>query len=523
MESRLFAGLDVSTQSCKLVVLDWQERAVVHADTVNYDRDLPEYETRNGIAPGLTEGASESDPLMWLAAVDLAFERLRASSIRQEDILSISVSGQQHGLVALDKQGRPARPLSKLWNDFSTEEECRLLTEAVGGDEAMIREIGNTQRTGYTAPKIFHMVRHEPDNFRAAATLFLVHNYINWYLTGGVAVMEPGDTSGTALWNPATGLWSTRVIEAIDPQLPEKLPPVMPSDRSIGTVARDVAERFGLDPGCSVDAGSGDNMYGAVGTGNVHPGIATVSLGSSGTAYTLMEEPFIDPLGEIAAFRDSTGRHLPLLCVSNLANGYNALLEQWGLDHEGFDRVIEKTPPGNSGRLLLPWYAGERTPDLPQAAPLYFGFSLSDFRPEVLARAVLEGHVLNLYEGFRRLPVTPDEIRLTGGLARSDSWRQAIADIFDTDTVPVEGEGAALGAALHAAWVWLKEKGEALPLEEVTAPFVIQTEASRRRPRESAREAYALQKRLFHALAQRAQGKPGEDPFSLRERLGRLV
>lgn len=263
-------------------------------------------------------------------------------------------------------------------------------------------------------------------------------------------------------------------------------------------------------------------MCGAVGTGNVRPGIVTVSLGTSGTAYTQMEEAFIDPMGEIAAFCDSTGHHLPLLCISNLANGYDALLDQLNLDHDGFGRLLRKTPPGNAGRVLLPWYTGERSPDLPLASPLYFGFALADFRPEVLARAVLEGHVLNLYEGFRRMPVAPDEIRLTGGLARSDAWCQAIADIFATEAVPVEGEGAALGAALHAAWVWMNETGEAISLEEISTPFVIKTETRRRRPQEHARAAYELQRRLFHALAQRVQGKPGEDPFVLREQLARM-
>ena len=523
MESRLFAGLDVSTQSCKLVVLDWAERATVHVHVINYDSDLPQYETRGGVIQGLTRGVSESDPLMWLEAVDLVFDRLKASPVPQERIRSISVSGQQHGLVALTEKGGLARPRSKLWNDFSTGEECRLLTEAVGGPENMIREVGNSQRTGYTAAKIYHMRRHEPDAYRNAATLFLVHNYINWYLTGGARVMEPGDTSGTALWNPATGGWSQKVIQAIDPGLADKLPPVRPPDRNIGTVSRDLADRFGLDARCTVDAGSGDNMCGAVGTGNVRPGIVTVSLGTSGTAYTQMEEAFIDPLGEIAAFCDSTGRHLPLLCVSNLANGYDALLDQLDLDHDGYGRLLQKTPAGNAGRVLLPWYTGERTPDLPLASPLYFGFALSDFRPEILARAVLEGHVLNLYEGFRRMPVEPDEIRLTGGLARSDAWCQAIADIFATEAVPVEGEGASLGAALHAAWVWLNENGEEVSLEEVTTPFVIKTETRRRRPQDHARSAYDLQRRLFHSLALRIRGKPGEDPFILRDQLARMT
>jgi hypothetical protein len=128
-----------------------------------------------------------------------------------------------------------------------------------------------------------------------------------------------------------------------------------------------------------------------------------------------LDEPFIDPTGEIAAYCDSTGRYLPLLCVSNMGNGYNAALERFGLTHGGFDWAVLTTPPGNHGRVLVPWYEGERTPDLPHAAPLYFGFGLAEFEPATLCRAVLEGHVLNLYEGFTRMPVTPREIRLTGG------------------------------------------------------------------------------------------------------------
>ena len=208
--------------------------------------------------------------------------------------------------------------------------------------------------------------------------------------------MEPGDTSGMALWNPKTQDWSKKVIEAIDPGLIERLPSVKSSSRTIGNVSPHLVSQFGFSPDCSVDAGSGDNMYGAIGTGNVKPGIVTVSLGTSGTAYSFMEEPYIDPTGEIAAFCDSTGHYLPLLCVSNLANGYNEILKQYQLTHATFNSIIDKTSPGNGGKLLIPWYEGERTPDLPQAAPIYFGFGVDDFKQENLCRAVLVGHVLNL-------------------------------------------------------------------------------------------------------------------------------
>jgi len=484
---------------------------------------------------------------MWVEAVETVLGRLAEASFDPGRIRCISVSGQQHGLVALGADGSLACPRSKLWNDFSTSEECRILTEAVGGAESMIAEVGNTQRTGYTAPKILHMRRHEPECFERAVTFLLVHNYINWYLTGGpdggVAVMEPGDTSGMALWHPGVGRWSEPVMNAIDPGLPAKLPPVRPSDESIGALAPALVSRFGLSPDCRIDAGSGDNMYGAVGTGNLEAGIVTISLGTSGTAYTFLGESFIDPTGEIAAFADSTGHHLPLLCVSNMANGYDAIRERFGLSHEDFDALIEGRPIGNGGRILLPWYVGERTPDLPQAAPVYFGFGLSDFEPEILCRAVLEGHVLNLFDGFSRLPVTPREIRLTGGLSRSPSWCQTIADVFQTETVPVEGEGAALGAAIHAAWVWRKEGGD-IPgvlsasgvrnqpaggprpgvvhlsdLGKLAEPFVVLDESARKRPDPEARPAVLLLRRLFRALSLRSRGMDGEDPFRLRQEL----
>lgn len=514
----LFAGLDVSTQSCKLVVIDAEEHDVIHVDAVNYDRDLPWYGTHDGVIPDRPAGVSESDPRMWIEAVDMVFSRMQEAGIPAQNIRGMSVSGQQHGLVCLSEDGELTRKISKLWNDFSTAEECDLLTERVGGAARMIGEIGNTQRTGYTAPKILHFLRHEPEAYAKTSTFFLVHNYINWYLTGGVRVMEPGDVSGMALRHPEAGDWSGRVIDAIDSDLRQKLPEVRPSDQSIGTISPELSAHFGFAPDCLIDAGSGDNMYGAVGTGNVRPGILTVSLGTSGTAYSMMGEPFIDAEGEIAAFCDATGHHLPLVCVSNMANAYNRMRDQFSLSHEAFTQIVRKTTPGNGGRLILPWYEGERTPDVPNAAPLYFGFDLDEFTKEYLCRGVLEGHVLNLYEGVRRLPLQVREIRLTGGLSRSAAWCQTIADIFEAEAVPVEGEGAALGAALHAAWVWGRENGVPRQIDDVINPFIRLDESRRCRPVPEHVAVHRKQKEVFRALSARVRGKLGGDPFVLHYR-----
>lgn len=518
--SDFFAGLDVSTQGCKLVVIDFNKQKTIFLDAINYDKDLNQFNTENGVRKNAGAGVSESDPKMWLEAIDILFGRLN-KKINVAGIKCLSVSGQQHGLVTITKTGELSRPFSKLWNDFSTAEECDILTQKIGGLAAMVKEIGNSQRTGYTAAKIFHMVRHEPELWKQTDTVFLVHNYINWVLTGGtqggIKAMEPGDVSGSALWDPVKKAWSTRVINLIAADLSKKLPPVKDSRTVLGKIGKEFVDKYGFSNECLIASGSGDNMMGAIGTGNFSEGIVTVSLGTSGTAYSFMVKPYVDPEGEIASFCDATGNYLPLLCISNLANGYEAILKQYSLNHKAFEDIISKTPPGNGGKILCPWYEGERTPNLPEATPIYFGWGLKDFTQENLCRAVLEGHIMNLYEGFLKLPVKAKEIRVTGGISKSKVWRETIANIFNCDVVPVLGEGAALGAALHAAWSFYKDK----TLQEIAQPFIELDEKGRIKPDPHVVEIYNDFKSLYLSVSQRIRAVPKNtavNPFKLHKK-----
>jgi xylulokinase len=514
MMDQLFLGIDSSTQGCKVIVINAISGSIDYTDSINYDQDLPHFGTRQGVIPSVKSGISEAPPEMWLEAIQLLFDRMVEKRYPLQKIKAISVSGQQHGLVTLDRQGNLTRSTGKLWNDTSTFEECEILTREMGGKEEMIREIGNSQRPGYTAGKIFNIYRNEPEIAEKTNTFFLVHNYVNWYLTGGIRIMEPGDVSGMALSFPGKNEWSDKICSIISPDLVMKLPPVKPSDEMIGKISPQLVERYSFSPECYIDAGSGDNMYGAIGTGNITPGIVTISLGTSGTAYTIFEEPYIDPKGEIALFCDSTGRYLSLLCVSNMANGYVNLLEQHNLTHNTFEELLNQTPPGNQGKLLFPWFTSERTPDLPFASPIYWGFSLNEFTTPLLCRAVLEGHILNLFDGFSRMPVETAEIRITGGLSNSDAWCQAIADIFEVVTVPVQGEGAALGAAIHAAWVYQKKSDPDLTLDEIVAKFVRLNEKRRKIPRHS--EVYRPIKEAYSEIIARIQQQIGSmDPFKI--------
>jgi len=173
----LYAGLDVSTQGQKIVVVDLEKRSVIYSDSINYDVDLPKYSTLNGVLKDTEFGVSESNPNMWIDSLHLLFERLKTSSDIIQSIKAISIAGQQHGLVAIDKDGNLAKPTSKLWNDFSTSEECEILTKQIGGPEKMITEVANSQRTGYTASKIFHMYRNERELYDNTDHFLLVHNY----------------------------------------------------------------------------------------------------------------------------------------------------------------------------------------------------------------------------------------------------------------------------------------------------------------------------------------------------------
>ncbi len=164
--------------------------------------------------------------------------------------------------------------------------------------------------------------------------------------------------------------------------------------------------------------------------------------------------------------------------------------------------------------MIFPWFTGERTPDLPNAVPIYWGFSLNEFDKSTLCRAVLEGHILNLYDGFRKMPVSAREIRLTGGLSRSSAWRQTIADVFEMETIPVEGEGAALGAAMHAAWIYFKQEQPDYSLQSLTDTFVKVNEAERKEPANA--EGYKPLKKTFHEISARLRRPVGEiDPFKI--------
>ncbi|HUF62525.1 MAG TPA: xylulokinase [Verrucomicrobiales bacterium] len=480
----IFLGIDSGTQSTKTVAVDGESGDLLARAQAAY-----------GLIDGLPAGHLEQDPQDWDAAMDetvgSCLEQLGA---RREEVQAIGVSGQQHGLVVLDEAGAVIRP-AKLWCDTSTAAQCKEYEAAFGGVEGLIRLAGNAILPGYTAPKILWLKQNEPEHFARVRSVLLPHDFLNFRLTG-VQRMEYGDASGTGLLDVRRREWCGALLSFTDPRLPELLPPLGDSRQAHGTLKPELAARWGLRDDVLVSAGGGDNMMGAIGTGNVAPGVFTVSLGTSGTVYAAAGEPVIDPKGEVAAFCDCTGQWLPLVCTMNvtvLTEKVRALFD-WDLD--GFEAQAESASPGAGGLLFLPYLNGERTPNLPESCAVLHGMRSDNLTPGNLARAALEGVTLGLAYGiqrFRDLGVSPSEIRLTGGGSNSRLWRQVAADAFGAETVCLRtAEGAALGAALQAAACWSGGGSfDAKGMRDWTKRWVELDESTRCAPQGDRRDAYA--------------------------------
>jgi len=435
-------GIDCGTQGTKTIALDPGTNTVLAQASASY-----------GLKAGLPPGHAEQDPALWIESLETTIrEVIRQLGTRRAEVAALGVSGQQHGFVPLDDRGEVIRP-AKLWCDTSTIEECEIFAREFGGTSGLIARTGLDMLPGFTAPKILWLKRHEPANFARLAHVLLPHDYLNFHLTGQIA-MEYGDASGTALLDVRERRWSSDLCGFIDPDLEGKLPPLGSSRRPVGHLRPELARKWGLPEGVAISAGGGDNMMGAIGTGNILPGRVTASLGTSGTIFAYSRAPVIDPRGEIAAFCDSTDAWMPLLCTMNVTVATEQVRKLFGWSHADFDAAVASAPAGAGGLIFLPYLQGERTPNLPDARGSLHGMTLQNYTPAHLARATMEGVTLGMAYGLtrlRELGIQPTEIRLIGGGSKSAVWRTICANVFGCPVVTVSNpEGAAFGAAIQA-------------------------------------------------------------------------
>lgn len=348
----LYLGIDCGTQGTKALVLDSQSGQVLGLGTGAHTLIQGE------------NGRREQDTGQWLEALQIATRQaLDNAGVSGLQIQGIGVSGQQHGLVLLDADGNVLRP-AKLWCDTESSAENQQLLDWLGGDTGSLERLGLVIAPGYTVSKLLWTRRHHPQVLEQTAHILLPHDYLNFWLTGRYC-SEYGDASGTGYFNVRTRQWDLGILRHIDPSgvLEQALPQLLEPHQAVGTLRPHVAHLLGLNPNAVVSSGGGDNMLGAIGTGNISPGIITMSLGSSGTVYAFNAQAQISPDASVASFCSSSGGWLPLICTLNLTNATSAVRELFGLSVEAFNTLASQAPIGADGVSMLPFLNGERVPD----------------------------------------------------------------------------------------------------------------------------------------------------------------
>ncbi|MEZ7240850.1 xylulokinase [Rhodococcus sp. GXMU-t2271] len=423
----LVAGIDSSTQSCKVLVCDARTGHVV----------------REGRAPH--PDGTEVDPRAWADALGRAV----AAAGGLDDVAAVSVGGQQHGLVTLDETGTVVRP-ALLWNDTRSAAAAADLVADLGGGQAWADAVGVVPLAAITVAKARWLADHEPGHADRAAALCLPHDWLTWQLAGasdvGALVTDRSDASGTGYYSAADGCYRTDLLELALRGRRPVLPRVAgPAERVGETVA-----------GAALGPGAGDNAAAALALG-AHEGDVIVSVGTSGVVSAVSATPSRDPSGLVAGFADATGRHLPLVCTLNAARVLDATAALLGVDHDELSRLALSAPRGAGGLVLVPYLEGERTPNRPGATGAIHGLRLTNSTREHLARAAVEGLLCSLADGLDHITAQGVPVRrvlLVGGGARSRALRELAPGILGIPVeVPEPGEYVAVGAARQAAWV----------------------------------------------------------------------
>jgi xylulokinase len=422
----LVAGVDTSTQACKVVVRDAASGTLV----------------REGRAPH--PDGTEVAPAAWAAALEQAVAR--AGGL--DDVAAVAVGGQQHGMVCLDDDGRVVRD-ALLWNDTRSAGAAADLTRELGGPRAWADAVGLVPVASFTVTKLRWLAEHEPDNAARTAAVCLPHDWLTRVLAGepdlDALVTDRGDASGTGYWSAATGEYRPDLLERAFGRTPH-LPRVLGPAESAGTSTT----------GAVLGPGTGDNAAAALGLA-AEPGDVVCSIGTSGVVSIVSEVPAADPTGAVAGFADATGRFLPLVATLNAARVLDATARLLGVDLDGLSRLALSAPPGAGGLAVVPYLEGERTPDRPDSTGAVHGLTLATSTPAHLARAAVEGLLCGLADGLDAVRATGAQVRrvlLVGGGARSAAVQAIAPAVLGVPVlVPPPGEYVADGAARQAAWV----------------------------------------------------------------------
>jgi len=438
---KLVAGVDSSTQSCKVVIRDAATGQLVREGRANH--------------PDGTEIA----PAHWVSALDTAI----AAAGGLDDVAAISIGGQQHGMVALDSKGAVIRD-ALLWNDTRSADAAAALNKELGGAAEIAKQVGSVLVASFTATKLRWLADSEKANADKVAAVALPHDWLSWQLQHakgqtldfGKLFSDRSEASGTGYFDPTTSQYRRDFLAL-----------ALRTDREINLPKIISPAEFGgtTPSGVPIAPGAGDNAAAALGI-QAQPGDVVVSLGTSGTAFAVSDTPTHDASGAVAGFADATGRYLPLVCTLNAARILDAATRILGKTHDEVGLLALSAKPGANGLSLLPYFEGERTPNRPTATGVFSGMNLNNSNPADIARAMVEGMLCGLVDAvdaLEKLGVNVKRIILIGGAAKNPAVSQIAAALFGREVlVPPAGEYVANGAARQAAWALLG--GDAAPI-----------------------------------------------------------
>jgi xylulokinase len=445
-----YIGIDIGTSGTKSILID-EEGKILAESAAAYAVHMPK--------PMWTE--QEPDD-WWNATVKTVQGVMKKSKVKPADVKAIGLSGQMHGSVFLDEAGKVLRP-ALLWNDQRTSAECDEITQRAGGREKLIQMVANPALTGFTAPKLLWLRNNEPKNFDRLRHLLLPKDEIRRRLTGELAT-DVSDASGMLLLDVVHRKWSKDLLSCLDIDA-DILAPVYESEQITGTLLPTVAKQLGLTSDCKVVGGAGDCAAGAVGNGIVKQGVLTTSLGTSGVVFVHSDRPEYDQQGRLHTFCHAVHGKWHMMGVTLSAAGAlqwfvsqvcKELAAKRGMDpYKIINAEAEKIAAGSEGLFFLPYLAGERTPHADaKARGCFIGLTNSHTRGH-LVRSVMEGVAMSLRESLsiiRGLNIPVKEIRVSGGGAKSELWKQILADVFGQAACTINAEqGPAFGVALLAA------------------------------------------------------------------------
>ncbi len=507
--SKLFLGLDSSTQSLSAVVIDLDARKVVHEQSLNFDRALPHYGTLNGVLPNRNPLVKHSPPLMWAEALDLIFAQMKKDGVPLGDILAVSGSGQQHGSVYLNDRaadalanldpkkslgdnltGVFARKTSPIWMDSSTAAECAEIRKKLGGIKFTASRTGSDTFERFTGPQIRKFSKTEPKAYAKTSDIALVSSFMASLLAGKIAPIDFGDGAGMNLMDLRRKNWNHDALKATAPGLIGKLPPLAASGQAIGPVSAYFVHKFGLNPAALATVWTGDNPASAVGLGLVKPGQVAISLGTSDTFFGTMEKCQTDENGEGHVFGSPTGGYLTLICFKNGSLAREKIREQYGIkDWKAFGKLVEATRPDNNGGLLLPWFEAEIVPRANRPGIHRFDLDANDAAAN--CRAIFESQMLSMRLHSQWMQVSPKNILATGGASNDAALLRVMADVMNCPVLRIEiSKSAALGAALMAAHGWLVAAGQNADWKKLVAGFSRPVPGSEIRPDKKAARIY---------------------------------